>query len=68
MSKKYYVPCAWQMLGYVAVEASSLEEAGQKVEFSENLRQEARSHAEEVAFSFEVDYEMMKDEEEMEPT
>ena len=68
MSKKYHVPCSWQMLGFVEIEADSLEEAGQKVDFSEKLRQEARSYAEEVAFSFEVDYEMMKDEEEMERT
>ena len=65
MSKKYHVPCSWQMLGYIAVEADSVEEAGQKVEFSEKLRQEARSHGEEMAYSFEVDYELMKQEEEL---
>ena len=66
MSKKYQVPCSWQMFGFVEVEADDYKEAGKKVEYSAKLQQNARSYAEEVAYSFEVNYEMMEDEEELE--
>ena len=66
MSKKYQVPCSWQMHGYVEVEADTWQEAGDKVSHSVALQQNARSYAEEVDYSFEVMYEMMEDEEELE--
>ena len=66
MSKKYHVPCSWQMFGYVEVEADDYKEAGKKVEYSTKLQQNARSYAEEVDYSFEVNYQMMEDEEELE--
>ena len=66
MSKKYQVPCSWQMHGYVEVEADTWQEAGDKVSHSVALQQNVRSYAEEVDYSFEVNYEMMEDEEELE--
>tara|TARA_R110000851_G_scaffold10028_1_gene36682 strand:+ start:307 stop:510 length:204 start_codon:yes stop_codon:yes gene_type:complete len=64
--KKYKVPCSWQMFGWVEVEAEDYREAGDKVGHSVKLQQKARRVAEEIDFSFEVNYEMMEDGEEYE--
>jgi len=63
MSKKYKIPCSWQVYGYLDVEADGWDEA---IEIAEDYDTPLPTDGSYVEASFEVDHDMIELEKEEE--